>query len=501
MGRYRTYKASIPVVLTLVTAGMSLADSLRDIHLDVTPRTKAEAAWVAKMTALTQDFSVPETSEQNPGGDATILARNDRDAFSQPSANLSFEQELDFKDGNELFRKVWTPSDGLGPLFNARSCQNCHIRDGRGHAPNGLDDTAVSMFLRVSIPGGNAIAGIEAYIATTAEPTYGNQLQDFALPGYDDEHRLQITYQTREVYLSDGEVVQLRAPTYIVADPGYGPLHKDARLSPRVAPQMIGLGLLEAIPAADILAATDPDDADGNGISGRANIVWSPEFDQPMLGRFGLKDGSPTVYHQSAGAFAGDMGLSNPLFPDPWGDCTLRQTKCRAVPHEGGDPQGTEIDEKRMDLIAFYSRNLAVPERRFLDDRQVLRGKELFYHAGCTACHTPKFVTHRLNNRAEHSLQLIWPYSDMLLHDMGEGLADHRPEARASGVEWRTPPLWGIGLTKVVSDHTQFLHDGRARNLLEAILWHGGEAESVKQAVIAMSKADRAALIRFLKSL
>ncbi len=508
MGSNRIHKALIPVVLVLVMVGMSRAGGLRDIHLDVAPGTSADIGWIAKVTAPTQDFTVPETSEQNPGGDATIPGRTDRDAFSQPVANLSFEQELDFRAGNGLFRKVWVSSEGLGPLYNARSCQSCHIKDGRGHPPEGPEDDAVSMFLRLSIPGGEGFSGIEDYIATTGDPTYGKQLQDFGLPGHAAEYRLQISYQMREVLLSDGEVAQLQVPTYAAADLGYGPMHKDAMLSPRVAPQMIGLGLLEAIPAADILAGVDCDDANGDGISGRANIVWSKQFDVPMLGRFGLKAGVPTMYHQSAAAFSGDMGLSNPLFPDPWGECTKRQRECRATPHGDGDAQelrAPEIDEPDMDLVAFYSRNLAVPARRDVDDRQVLRGKELFYQTGCTACHTPKFVTHRLRDRAEHSFQLIWPYTDMLLHDMGEGLADrspnHGPEARATGAEWRTAPLWGIGLTKVVSGHTRFLHDGRARNLLEAILWHGGEAENTKQAVITMSKTDRAALIRFLESL
>ncbi|MCF6231918.1 MAG: c-type cytochrome [Rhodobacteraceae bacterium] len=505
MGRNRMHKAITPVFLILVAAGMSLADGLQDLHLDVAPRTGTDTAWIAKVTAATQDFTVPETFEQNPGGDATIPDQTGRDAFSQPSANLSFEQELDFKVGNELFSKIWTPSDGLGPLYNAGSCLSCHIRDGRGHPPAGPMDDVVSMFLRVSIPGGMGIPGTEADMDTKGDPTYGKQLQDFAQPGHLAEYRLQVTYQTREVLLGDGEIVQLQVPTYFAADLGYGALHKDAVLSPRVAPQMIGLGLLEAIPAADILAGADEGDTDGDGISGRANIVWSKEFDRPMLGRFGLKAEVPTVYHQSAAAFADDMGLSNPLFPDPWGECTAQQSDCREALQGDGDAQPPEIDDTAMDLVAFYSRTLAVPGRRDLDDGQVLRGKELFYQTGCTACHTPKFVTHRLNDRAEHSFQLIWPYSDMLLHDMGEGLADQRvgsrPDARATGAEWRTPPLWGIGLTKAVSGHTRFLHDGRARNLLEAILWHGGEAELAKVRFMSMPKQDRDALIRFLESL
>ncbi len=353
------------------------------------------------------------------------------------------------------------------------------------------------------IPGTpkDGIAKIEGYLATRPDPTYGSQLQDFALPGHRAEYRLQIDYEDVTVELSDGETATLRRPTYRAADLGYGPLHADAMLSPRIAPQMIGLGLLEAILAADILAHADPDDADGNGISGRANVVWSVEYDQPMLGRFGLKAGAPTVKHQSAGAFAGDIGISNPLFPTPQDECTNAQTACLDAPHGDEDDRGHEVDAEGLDLVTFYSQNLAVPARRDVGDPEVLRGKEIFYTTGCIACHTPGFVTHRLADQPAQSFQLIWPYSDLLLHDMGEGLADNRPEARATGQEWRTPPLWGVGLTERVSGHSYFLHDGRARSLLEAVLWHGGEAEPMKDSIVHMPKEDRAALIRFLESL
>ena len=497
-------------MVAVFAATPSLSQELRDSHLNPLPRTDAERARIAAVTAAPSDFTQPQRYEDLPAGAATVRARTDADAFSQPSANLSFEQELDFKVGNGLFKKVWVSapsstlaSDGLGPLFNARSCQRCHIKDGRGHTPAGPEDNAISMFLRVSIPGSpdDAPAEIEGYLATLPEPTYGGQMQDFALPGHKAEYRLDITYEEIPVELSDGETVSLRKPTYRAADLGYGPLHPDAMLSPRVAPQMIGLGLLEAIPAEDILAKADPEDADGDGISGRPNIVWSTEFGEPMLGRFGLKAGMPTIMEQSAAAFAGDIGISSPLYPAPFGDCTPAQADCQTAPHGDGDERGFEIDQQGMDLVAFYSRNLGVPARRDVDDPQVLRGKEMFHTLGCASCHTPAFVTHRLPDRPEHSFQLIWPYTDLLLHDMGEGLADNRPEARATGREWRTAPLWGIGLTRRVSGHTQFLHDGRARSLLEAVLWHGGEAQAARDAVVSMPKPDRDALIRFLESL
>ena len=243
-------------------------------------------------------------------------------------------------------------------------------------------------------------------------------------------------------------------------------------------------------------------DADGDGISGRPAIVWSEAFDRPMLGRFGWKAGAPTVRAQSADAFRGDMGLSTTLHPAGAGECMAAQADCLAAPHGGEAAEGgVEVGDTALDLTTFYARNLAVPARRDVGDPQVLRGKAVFHRVGCADCHRPSFVTHRLEGGGPQSFQLIWPYTDLLLHDMGEGLADNRPEGRATGREWRMPPLWGIGLTETVSGHTQFLHDGRARSLLEAVLWHGGEAQAARDAVVAMPKADRDALIRFLESL
>ncbi|AVO39501.1 di-heme oxidoredictase family protein [Pukyongiella litopenaei] len=493
--------------LACAGTGVALAGQPDDPHLRIVPRTDAETARIEAVTAPATGFAAAEPFEEMSAGAATVRVRRNRDAFSQPSANMELARELDFKVGNGLFRKLWVSSpsstrasDGLGPLFNARSCQRCHVKDGRGHPPEHEGDSPVSMFLRVSVPGGDA-PDIPGYHATQPHPVYGGQLQDFTLAGLAAEYRLVIDYLDRVVELSEGETAILRAPTYTAAEPGHGAFGNDTMFSPRVAPQMIGLGLLEAVPAADILAWADPDDADGDGISGRPNIVWSREFDRPMLGRFGHKAGMPTIREQSAAAFARDIGISSPLFPAPWGDCTAGQPACRDAPHGDGDARVDEIDGTGMDLVTHYSRNLGVPARRRVADPQVLRGKQVFYDTACTSCHRPKFVTHRLEDRPEQSFQLIWPYTDMLLHDMGEGLADNRPEAVADGREWRTPPLWGIGLTRQVSGHSYFLHDGRARSLLEAILWHGGEAQAARDAVVAMSAADRQALIAFLESL
>ncbi|MEL7213169.1 MAG: di-heme oxidoredictase family protein [Pseudomonadota bacterium] len=477
--------------------------------MSVVPRTAEETARIDAITVPTQTFDKAEPFEANAAGAATVRPSDTTNAFSQPSANVSFERELDFKVGNGLFNKLWVSSpsstlasDGLGPLYNARSCQRCHLKDGRGHPPKGPEDSAVSMLLRISIPVGDTTDDIEAYFATEPDPVYGLQIQDLSVAGHPIEGRMQITYTEEIVALSGGETASLRKPTYDITDLGYGPLHPDVMISPRVAPQMIGLGLLDAIPAADILKQADPEDADGDGISGRAQIVMSREYGVPMLGRFGVKAEQPSIWEQSASAFHGDIGISTTLFPDGAGECMDLQAKCQAAP-DGNTAihDNAEISDEALEFVAFYSSNLGVPARRDVDDPTVLSGKQVFYQTGCIACHTPKYVTHRLSDQPEQSFQLIWPYTDMLLHDMGPGLADNRPVARANGREWRTPPLWGIGLTETVSGHTYFLHDGRARSLLEAVLWHGGEAEVQKQAVIAMPPADRAALIRFLESL
>ena len=339
-------------------------------------------------------------------------------------------------------------------------------------------------------------------VSRIPEPTYGGQLQNFAVQGLKPEGRMAITYREEPVTLHDGTVVSLRHPSYSVEDLGYGPMAKDVMLSPRVAPPMIGLGLVEQIEPADILANADPNDTNGDGISGKASMARDPDTGELVLGRFGWKATTPSIKVQSAEAFSGDIGISTPLVTDAFGECSIAQTGCRDAPSGVQERLGAvEAPDPILGLVTFYSQNLAVPARRDVGDPQVLRGKKLFYDAGCTACHTPKFVTSKAAPDKAQRFQLIWPYSDFLLHDMGEGLADHRPVGDASGSEWRTQPLWGIGLTETVNGHTLFLHDGRARNLAEAILWHGGEAEAARDAYAAMDKADRDALHRFLESL
>jgi len=452
-------------------------------------------------------------SSSLPGGAATSRNSVDnRNAFSHSSGNLTFKQQFDFKLGNAIFRKLWVSapsstkaSDGLGPIYNARSCQHCHLKDGRGHPPraNWPNDHSVSMFLRLSIPPRTdaeraLIASGRASVIE--EPTYGGQLQDLAIQGLAGEGRMHITYVDRSVQLAGGETVVLRAPSYRITDLQYGPLDPKVMLSPRIAPQMIGMGLLEAIPAETILAGADPDDKDGDGISGRPNRAWSLDENRLVLGRFGWKAGTPSILQQTAQAFAGDMGLSSRLVLQPAGDCTPRQSACRAAP-DGRNDGHEEVSDQFLNLVASYARNLAVPRRRDADRPEVRVGGRLFREIGCAACHRPSFKTGNSTVSPHLSGQTIWPYTDLLLHDMGPELADGRPEGRATGSEWRTAPLWGLGLTQTVSDHTYFLHDGRARNLLEAILWHGGEGQAARDKFAALNKADRERLIAFVNSL
>ena len=453
-------------------------------------------------------FDAAERFEAYPGGAATSLKSADGNAFSHPSGNLGFDQRGDFFVGNGVFKKLWvtapsstTASDGLGPLYNARSCQGCHLKDGRGHPPERAGEAA-SFVLGLSVPADTGDPPQSASELVVPEPTYGAQLHDHAAPGLQPEGRVSVSYEEDAVELAGGEVARLRRPTYVIEDSAYGPLHPDLQTSPRVAQPMIGLGLLEAIAAEDILARADPEDADGDGISGRAGRAVDVATGDTALGRFGWKAIQPNVRQQSAFAFATDMGLSSSLVPHPEGDCTDLQKACVDGPHGISGDDAHEVPDDLLDLVAFYARNLAVPARRTPDDATVLRGKELVYAMGCTSCHTPKFVTAETDDVPAHlRRQLIWPYTDLLLHDMGDRLADGRPQGDASGREWRTPPLWGIGLTETVNGHTQFLHDGRARDLTEAILWHGGEAEAARDAFAALSPAEREAVLAFLNSL
>ena len=428
-------------------------------------------------------------------GGLTTVEDVTRNAYGNISPNHTDEHHTAFFVGNSFFNNGWVIApastgkrDGLGPVFNAKACTSCHLRDGRGRPPE-KGEPMLSMLVRLSIPGKGPHGG------PNPEPRYGLQLNNNAIPGVPPEGHVEITYEEIKGQYADGTPYTLQKPTYTFKDLKFGDMPKNILFSPRVAPPVYGLGLLEAIAEKDILANADPDDKDEDGISGRPNMVWDVKAKKIVLGRFGLKANQPNLEQQNAGAFLGDIGITSPLFPKE--NCTDVQKECKSAKH-GGAP---EVPQEKIDQVTAYVRLLAVPARRNWKDPEVQRGKKIFYEAGCQKCHKAQWKTDKLDGFPELANQKIYPYTDLLLHDMGDGLADNRPDFEATGKEWRTPPLWGIGLLKIVNRHTLLLHDGRARNIAEAILWHGGEGEASKEAFRQLPAADRDALVAFLKSI
>jgi len=402
------------------------------------------------------------------------------------AAASAVADELDFGIGQAVFERLWVAAptatqaaDGLGPLYNARSCAACHPQAGRGHPPAGRDpqDFGVGFALRLN-----------------DDPVYGRQIQALGTPGQVPEGRPTVKWRDEKVPFPDGSVTVLRRPTWGVADLGYGALAGAAALSPRVAPPVRGLGLLERVPEDAILAQEDPDDRDGDGISGRANRTAAG-----ALGRFGWKAANPTLSYQDAEAFSLDIGMSTPHFPAAWADCTAAQDACRGAPH-GDSPQfeGLEIPSSMLALVDGYLRDL--PPGGGLEAPKA-KGAELFDAAGCAACHRPSFTTAGDAAAPHLSKRTIFPYTDLLVHDMGDALADGVAAGLASGREWRTAPLWGMNRLAGEDGRLALLHDGRARSVAEAILWHGGEAEGARRAFVALSRAERQRLIRFVLSL
>lgn len=436
----------------------------------------------------------PEPDEELSGGETTVFDTS-QDAFSRPAENLTRPNEAGFFTGNAFFKRNWVTApastegiDGLGPTFNARSCSGCHFKDGRGAPPD--DDTASgALLLRLSVPGE------DAHGAPKPEPNYGGQFNPLAILSVPSEGTASIEYDEIEGSYADGTPYTLAAPRYVFRELNFGPMAADVLVSARVAPFVFGLGLLEALPEATIEALADPDDTDGDGISGRVNRVWDPRSQSTQLGRFGWKANQAGIEQQTSGALLGDMGLTSPLFRQQ--DCPPAQTACLAAP-DGGSP---EADQQKIDFLTSYMHLLGVPARRDVGDAQVLHGKALFHEVGCANCHVDTFQTGQLDGFPEVSEQRIHPYTDLLLHDMGEDLADGRPDFLAEGSEWRTPPLWGIGLVESVDGHSRFLHDGRARNLSEAILWHGGEGAGAQATYKALDVKQRQQLLAFLASL
>jgi CxxC motif-containing protein (DUF1111 family) len=420
-------------------------------------------------------------------GGATTLFDESEEAFGSPAPNLQGENAERHEVGDVAFGLVHVdglgPAGGLGPLFDNVSCESCHPGDGRGRPPTGVEPFS-SMLFRSSIVGQGGNGGPKDV------PGFGGQLQMQSLPEYQPEIVAAISYVEDHGTFADGSRFQLRVPTYSLTGV-YRALPAGVLFSPRTAPAVFGLGLLEAVPEGQILALADPRDRNHDGVSGRPNYVWDAVRGRRALGRFGWKANVSNLIQQTAGAYNGDMGVTSALFP---------AESCEGN-YPGCGRHGPEIDDPTIADVALYTQTLGVPARRNLDDRVTRRGEQVFYRVGCDGCHTPTLRTGVLPGVPEVSNQVIHPYSDLLVHDMGPGLADGRPDFQASGSEWRTPPLWGIGLVETVNRHTNFLHDGRARTLLEAVLWHGGEAKRARDRVTRLASRDRNALIAFLESL
>ncbi|HEY5715845.1 MAG TPA: di-heme oxidoredictase family protein [Psychromonas sp.] len=464
-----------------------------------------------------QHLSAGETSVKNVHSSA----------FSSPSANMkSAKNILKFNGGNKFFEEPWAQSagsvssqDGLGPLFNNNACQDCHIRDGRGHASKaeigkkGSDFN--SMLLRASksaISSEQQAAIALSLMANVPDSCIGGQLQHQSSFGIAEEGSQAVSYEYFKVKFADGFTQELRKPTWHVKANGCA-IDEDSVLSARVAPAMIGLGLIALIDEQQIVAKQDIHDSDQDGISGRANYVWSVADHKVTLGRFGWKAGQPTVRQQAAAAFIGDMGLTTELFRTE--NCLPHQHECKSAANGNGDMVAEydyEVSTKVLDKVAFYASHLSVPQRRNAYAQNILAGKKVFNEIGCNQCHTESYTTLRSSEFPELSEQKIYPYTDMLLHDMGLELTDFDKNSKfvksdiqveflAQANEWRTPPLWGLGLAQQVDPDATFLHDGRARTILEALLWHGGEAEKHKQAVLRLSQSDRENLLSFLKDL
>lgn len=435
-------------------------------------------------------------SEEFPAGTGTTSDLSVQ-AFSHPLSGTRGQDRREFVVGNSFFQSVWVTSpasttarDGLGPTFNATSCTACHFKDGRGR---GLPDTDgkvdVSLLFRLRVKNADG--------SVSLPENYGGQFNPQGIEGVPGEGDAMVSFETLTGSFSDGEKFELKKPKYSFVNLAFGSFNKNTIFSPRVGPQMIGLGLIENINESDILKNADPQDLNKDGISGRANTVYSLVQHKYVLGRFGWKAGQPSLLEQNAAAFHGDIGITSYLHPEE--DCPLVQIDC------GAKRTQEDISEKLLGQVTLYTQLLSVPVRRDFNSPEVIRGKNIFNQLSCQGCHTASYITGKNSSLEVLNNQTIYPYSDFLLHDMGDELADdkghYKNEEEATTREWRTPPLWGIGLFKVVNSHTRYLHDGRARNISEAILWHGGEAENSKLKYLKLSVNDRKDLLAFLNSL
>lgn len=441
------------------------------------------------------DYVVIDPRAQFPGGEASINLSDER-SFSQPFSTFSTAEQIEFKSGNFLFGNIWVEGfslssqnlDGLGPFFNARSCTGCHVNDGRGRVPL-AGENITGLLFRLHGDNIDPITG-----QNLGDPIYGEQFQNLVVRELDREFegRLQVNYIEIEGEYPNGTSYTLRQPHYNIVNLNYGEV--TTQISPRIAPVNLGLGLLEAISEEDLLANADELDLDVDGISGKPNYVWHVKSQSKRIGRFGWKLEQPTVKQQVAAAFNGDMGLSTNIF----------QNDCPAVLEDQCDEligEAIEVDEDALNKITFYSSGLSVPLRRNFNTEQTNLGEQLFNNIACIKCHVAEYTTGISDMSPAFENQIIFPYTDLLLHDMGDALSDNAVSFDAIGNEWRTPPLWGVGLIPAVNGHQELMHDGRARNVEEAILWHGGEAENSKESFKQLAPPERKALIDFVNSL
>lgn len=428
------------------------------------------------------------------GGAATTLDDTSQ-AYGNSIRKLSDEQAGKFSLGHSVFSRAWVTApattdnlDGLGPLFNARACASCHSKDGRS-APFNDSGALLGMLLRLSIPGTAENGGPKP------DPVYGDQLRPFGILGVPGDGTPRVSYEEQPGSYGDGSAFSLQKPSYSIDGWNYGEPSAELMISPRTGPSVFGLGLLEAVPEEEILANVR-EQPDEDGVAGVPNYVWDAEQQATVLGRFGWKANQPSTMQQTAGAFLGDIGITSSLFRK--GTCTETMTACNAA-ITGADPD-FELSDQAWQSVGFYMRSLAVPARRNVDDQVALQGEQLFTKFGCASCHRTTLHTGPADAEALAN-QTIHPYTDLLLHDMGPDLADGRPDFQASGSQWRTPPLWGLGLLQKVNQHSFMLHDARARGFAEAILWHGGEGAKARENFRLAEASDREALLKFLESL
>jgi CxxC motif-containing protein (DUF1111 family) len=442
------------------------------------------------------DTSEPRHSTQGASEAADAADAVERFAPVRP---LPDAQSIErFERGLALLQQVWqiapgkdAQHDGLGPLFNAASCQGCHSPANRRQISEKPEDRLFSALVRVSITRDGE---------TRPHAAYGAQLNELAIIGVPAETRTQVIYTDRKVELSDGTPVWVREPELTFHDPRYGDLDRNVMTSLRTSPPIMGMGLLELVPEEVLLEYADPDDRNRDIVAGRLNRIAGSRIRgeqsaRSVIGRFGWKANAPDLRTQIAIALHEDMGLTSAVFPQS--ACTQAQSECLKSA-SGGEP---EVTAAMLDDLTFFLTWLAPPARRHTDEPETQRGEALFRSTGCAACHRETLITGENVRYPALSRLEFHPYTDLLLHDLGAGLADGRPDHEASGGDWRTPPLWGLGLAQAANPTARFLHDGRARTLTEAILWHAGEAQTSRDRFRAMNAADRAALLRFLESL